>query len=57
MAKQYDARKLTPTQRLESLAERNFKPTGDKETDRRAVENIEKHLKQAKQVEYEQRNK
>ena len=44
----WDTKKLSPTQRLESLAERNFKPSGDKETDKETLSEIEKTLKQAK---------
>ena len=46
--KTYKAKDLTAAQRVESLADRNYKPTGDRETDRQTERNIEQAIKLAK---------
>lgn len=45
----YNAKDLTPAQRVESLAERNYRPTGNPEADSLAQQNIEAALKEAKE--------
>ena len=44
----YKARFLTPAERLESIYDRNFKPSGDKETDKRVQEESEAVYKELK---------
>lgn len=45
---QYKTKDLTPSQRIESLADRNYKETGNREADNLAKKNIEAVLKEAK---------
>ena len=45
---QYKSKDLTPVQRVESLAERNYRPTGNREADNKALRDIEAAIKIAK---------
>ncbi len=44
----YKSHNLTAYQRVESLAYKNYKPTGNREVDNQALKNIESALKEAK---------
>lgn len=44
----YDASKLSPKERLESLYDRNYRPSGDKEADNKTQAEFEKAYQELK---------